>query len=808
TDIGISETGTSPIGSSLQLTGSGTPATPSPVITVSGPATATALQAFTYQIQASENPTSYAASGLPEGLSVNTSTGVISGTPTTPGTYTVGLTATNAAGDGTATLTIIVDANPDAPTITSNLITSGQINSAFAYQITASNNPASYTAANLPAGLSINTSTGLISGTPTEGGTFNATITALNDFGGTTATLQILIRVPTLTLTPASLNPFTADAGFHSATQSYTVGGSELSGSITVRAPQNFEISTDGATFTGELVLTPAGDGSLSQAIIVRLADTAPPGLTSGALSHTGSGATPRYLEVSGTVSTSEPTLTVSTAALDAFTTTAGVASAIQTYELSGASLTGLITLDAPGGFEIGADEESFGDAIELTPVNGALSPTAIYVRLHPDNAVGSYSGQITHAGGGASAKIVAVSGSVAEPVGPEIIATSGGSAYVSASYSNTIQTDGLQTVTSYGATGLPPGLSVNSSSGVISGTPTTAGTYNVTFSATSTQGTSTKPYTLRVITTSEQPGTPVVVVNKFHNATTDRVELLVTGDSVDGPPVDLRGMIIKDFNSNMAADTGGKYVFADHPLWANVKAGTLVVLAAGNSLPEDLDAADFILGVNLANATYFTQESGGFDIGNTDMIMIKPAGMQPDGVAGGIHALAAGTTDTQYDSYSGRKTRARRSLSGRRGYYCYVTNGNRTLADFYSSLGGDLSTSETFGSGNNADNTTYINTLRAQDQDGPVITVLGENPANIERGTTYADGGATAFDDGDNASRTVTTTGSVDTSVDGTYTLTYSAADSKGNIGTATRTVHVVAPATAPPTVSASAAG
>ncbi|MGA1130270.1 MAG: putative Ig domain-containing protein, partial [Chthoniobacterales bacterium] len=183
TDIGISETGTSPIGSSLQLTGSGTPATPSPVITVSGPATATALQAFTYQIQASENPTSYAASGLPEGLSVNTSTGVISGTPTTPGTYTVGLTATNAAGDGTATLTIIVDANPDAPTITSNLITSGQINSAFAYQITASNNPASYTAANLPAGLSINTSTGLISGTPTEGGTFNATITALNDFG-------------------------------------------------------------------------------------------------------------------------------------------------------------------------------------------------------------------------------------------------------------------------------------------------------------------------------------------------------------------------------------------------------------------------------------------------------------------------------------------------------------------------------------------------------------------------------------------------------------------------------------------------
>jgi DNA/RNA endonuclease G (NUC1) len=807
TDIGVSE-GNAPVGSSLQLTGSGGSGDPVPVITVSGPATATALASFTYSIQASESPTSYAASGLPEGLSINTSTGVISGTPTTTGDYTVGLTATNAAGDGTATLTISVQANPNAPAITSDLIASGQISTAFTYQITASNSPTSYTAGNLPAGLTINTSTGLISGTPTAGGTFNATITALNDFGSDTKTLQILVRVPTLSLTPASLNPFVAAAGFYSTTQSYTLIGSELTESITVRTPQNFEISTDGATFTGEIVLTPGGDGSLFQAIIVRLTNTAPPGLTSGAISHIGSGATPRYLEVSGTVSTSEPILTVSTASLDAFTTTAGTASVIQTYEVSGASLDGLITLTAPAGFEIGADEESFGDAIELTPVNGALSPTAIYVRLRADNAPGSYTGQITHAGGGAATMTVAVSGAVEEPVGPEIIATSGGSAYVNTSYNYTIQTDGSQTVTSYGASGLPTGLLVNGFTGVISGTPTTAGTYAVTLSATGTQGTSTKTYTLRIIATSEQPTTPVVVVNKYHNAATDRVELLVIGDDVDGPPVDLRGMIIKDFNSNMASDTGGKYVFTDHPVWSNVKAGTLVVLAAGNTLAEDIDPADFVLRANLANATYFTQESGGFDIGNTDMIMIKPAGMQPDGVAGGIHALAAGTTDTQYNSYSGRKTRARRSLSGRRGYYCYVVNGNRTLADYYLNEGGDLSTSESFGSGNNADNTTFINNLRNQDQDAPVITVLGDDPVNIERGTVYTDAGATAFDAGDNAGKAVTTTGTVDTSVEGTYTLTYSATDNNGNIGTATRTVNVIAPATTPPTVSSAAAG
>ncbi|MFM8885965.1 MAG: DNA/RNA non-specific endonuclease, partial [Chthoniobacterales bacterium] len=680
----------------------GSSSTPAPVITVSGPATATAQESFTYQIQANNSPTSYGASGLPEGLSINTTTGVISGTPTTPGSYSVGLTASNATGDGTATLTINVQANPNAPVITSNLIVSGQIDTPFSYQIVASNSPTSYTTANLPAGLSINTSTGLISGTPTGGGTFNATITALNSFGSDSETLQISIRVPTLTLMPAVLNAFTANAGFTSATQSYTLTGSELTDGITVRAPQYFQISTDGVNFVGETTLSPAPNGTLSQGIAVRVATNAPPGLTTGAISHTGSGATPKYLEVSATVSTSEPTLTLSATNLPAFTTVAGTASTIQTYEVSGASLTGMVTITPPAGFEIGASEGNFGDAIQLTPVNGALTATAIYVRLRADANAGSHGGNITHTGGGATAKNVAVSGTVTTPVGPNITATSGGSAYVNASYSFTIPTDGLQTVTSYGATGLPTGLSVNSSTGVISGTPTVAGTYNVTLRATSAQGTSSKAYTLRVITTSEQPGTPTVVVNKYNNATTDRVELLVVGDNLDGPPVDLRGMVIKDSNSNMATDGGGKYVFANHPLWANVKAGTLVVLAAGTTLSEDFDPSDYVLAVNLANATYFTQESGGFDIGNIDMVMIKPAGMQPDGVAGGMHVLAAASNPgSQYSAFTGRKTRARRDLSPTRGYYSFALNSNARLADFYATDGADVSTSKDFGAGN-----------------------------------------------------------------------------------------------------------
>ncbi len=74
-----------------------------------------------------------------------------------------------------------------------------------------------------------------------------------------------------------------------------------------------------------------------------------------------------------------------------------------------------------------------------------------------------------------------------------------------------------------------------------------------------------------------------------------------------------------------------------------------------------------------------------------------------------------------------------------------------------------------------------------------PVLTLIGDNPQTIYRGTAFTDLGATVTDDFD-ATRTITGSGSVDTSTVGSYTLTYSAQDEVGNVATpVTRTVNVV---------------
>ncbi len=170
-----------------------------PVITSGSTAAGQTGVAFSYQITASNGPTAFNATGLPAGLSVNTGTGLISGTPGAVGTFNVTISAGNGAGTGNQAVTLTVILGP--PVITSAATAGGVADQPFSYQITATNSPSSFGATGLPPGLSVNATTGLISGTPLANGTFSATITATNSTATASRALTIVINtgIPVIT---------------------------------------------------------------------------------------------------------------------------------------------------------------------------------------------------------------------------------------------------------------------------------------------------------------------------------------------------------------------------------------------------------------------------------------------------------------------------------------------------------------------------------------------------------------------------------------------------------------------------------
>jgi putative Ig domain-containing protein/phospholipase D-like protein len=144
-----------------------------------------------YQTQGEDTCTgslSYKATGLPTGLSINSTTGAISGTASTAGTYTVTLTGTDSTGpSGSATFTWDVGTVSNTVTVTNPGSQAGTVGTAASLQIAATDSASgqtlTYSATGLPAGLSISSTTGLISGTPTTAGSNSVTVTATDTTG-------------------------------------------------------------------------------------------------------------------------------------------------------------------------------------------------------------------------------------------------------------------------------------------------------------------------------------------------------------------------------------------------------------------------------------------------------------------------------------------------------------------------------------------------------------------------------------------------------------------------------------------------
>src|ERR1019366_3163248 len=113
-----------------------------------------------------------AAGTLPASITLNSATGLISGTPTTAGTSSFTIQVTDANG-APASKPFILIINP-APAITTNSLPPGTVGAAYSQIVAASGGtpPLSWAVNGgaLPAGLSLNSGPGQISGTPPTAG--------------------------------------------------------------------------------------------------------------------------------------------------------------------------------------------------------------------------------------------------------------------------------------------------------------------------------------------------------------------------------------------------------------------------------------------------------------------------------------------------------------------------------------------------------------------------------------------------------------------------------------------------------------
>jgi Putative Ig domain/von Willebrand factor type A domain/Regulator of chromosome condensation (RCC1) repeat len=174
--------------------------------------------AFSYAIAALHNPSYFSADGLPAGLTVNPTNGVIQGTPLESGVFDVTLGAANLCDSAQTNLTLTIASS--VPVITSSLSASGTEQAAFYYQIQATESPTSFGAENLPQGLNLDPSTGIISGSPLYAGSFDTTILASNVWGVGAADLKLTIaneRITKLFITDVTTNyssPYLLDFKF------------------------------------------------------------------------------------------------------------------------------------------------------------------------------------------------------------------------------------------------------------------------------------------------------------------------------------------------------------------------------------------------------------------------------------------------------------------------------------------------------------------------------------------------------------------------------------------------------------------
>ena len=488
---------------------------------------------------------------LPAGLTLDTSSGAISGTPTAVSSSTVyTVTASNAGGSSTATVTIQVnDVAPYSVSYSGTPFTLTKGTAMTAVTPSASGGAVDTwsISSTLPAGLSFDTSTGKISGTPTAiSSSTTYTITATNTGGSTTTTVDITVNdvAPSIAY---SGSPFTLTKGTTMTTAAPTSsGGTVVSWSVSPTLPagltfdtSNGEISgtptaiTSSATYT--ITATNTG-GSDTATITIVVNDAAPviayspstytltKGTAMSTASPTSGGGTVVTWAISptlpagltfdtsnGEISGTPTTITSSTTYTITATNAGGSDTATMTIEVNDVAPSGITY--TPNSFSLTKDTlmtTSTPTSSGGTVISWSISPT-LPAGLAFSTSTGAISGTptsisssttytvtATNSGGSATATVT-IEVNVAAPT--VTYSTSSLTLTKGVAMTSITPTTGGGAVVSWSISpALPSGLSFSTSNGAISGTPTAVSSSTAyTITATNAGGSGTATVTIQV---------------------------------------------------------------------------------------------------------------------------------------------------------------------------------------------------------------------------------------------------------------------------------------------------------------------
>jgi hypothetical protein len=236
----------------------------------------------------------YSATGLPASLSVNATTGLITGilSFTSAGTHTVTATASDGSLTNNKTFTWTVSNVNRAPTLTQPANQSSAENAVISLPLAASDpdgTALTYSATSLPASLSVNATTGVISGTltSTSAGTYSVVATASD--GSLTNSKTFTWNVTDVAQTPniTGLSPATGPIG-----TSVTISGSNFGATMssvtfngtpampTTWAATSIAVPVPAGATTGNVVVTVGGTASNGVGFTVGPATPSPITLT------------------------------------------------------------------------------------------------------------------------------------------------------------------------------------------------------------------------------------------------------------------------------------------------------------------------------------------------------------------------------------------------------------------------------------------------------------------------------------------------------------------------------------------------